>query len=248
MYYQIVLLVSDDDDAMTTILEVVRSAIYCELVRSTTPCSPQPFFHRLSHSSISKLLYFSRRITQSQTPPRMEKLYLHLRHSKTKHQVEVADSETYKAAENFSKSYANAMSLGSKAIELEQVASKLADHYSSQTFSSFQFGYVATTEGRATKTAIQQHLERFEKSGLGIDITMESLRVEVVSQGSALCWITWRIHPKEVSPVKEGWVWQNVYGYRKPRWQEEEKGFWEFCLSDNEIENLVQRIPDFMEI
>ena len=178
----------------------------------------------------------------------MENLHLHLRHSKAKDQVEDANSETYKAAETFAQSFANAMSLGSKDIELEQVASKLADHYSPKTFTFFNFGYVDTAEGQATKTAVQQHLERFEKSGLGIDITMESLRVEVVSKWSALCWITWRIHPKEGSTVKEGWAWQNVYGYRKPKWQGQEKGFWEFCVSDNEIETLVQRIPDFMEL
>lgn len=178
----------------------------------------------------------------------MENLHLHLHHSKPKDEVEDANSETYKAAESFAQSYANAMSLGSKDIAVEQVASKLADHYSPQTFISFNFGYITTIESPAAKTAIQQHLERFEKSGLGIDITMESLRVEVVSKGSALCWITWRIHPKEVSPVKEGWVWQNVYGYRKPRWQGHEKGFWEFNVNDNEVENLVQRIPDFMEL
>jgi hypothetical protein len=176
----------------------------------------------------------------------MESLHLHLRHSKTKDQADT-NSETYKAAESFAQSYANAMSLGSKHIELEQVASNLADHYSPKTFTSFNFGYVTTIEGQTSKTIIHQQLERFEKSGLGIDITMESLRVEVISEGSALCWITWRIHPKETSPVKEGWVWQNVYGYRKPRWQESEKGFWEFCVSDNEIENLVRRIPNFME-
>jgi len=178
----------------------------------------------------------------------MENLHLHLHHSKPKDQVEETNSETYKAAESFAQSFANAMSLGSKHVELEQITSQLSDHYSPKTFISFKFGYVTTIEGQTAQSAIQQHLERFEKSGLGIDITMESLRVEVVSKGSALCWITWRIHPQETSPVKEGWVWQNVYGYRKPRWQGSEKGFWEFCVSDNEIENLVQRIPNFMEL
>lgn len=178
----------------------------------------------------------------------MENLHLHLHHSKPKDQVEDANSETYKAAESFAQSYANAMSLGSKDIEVEQVASKLADHYSPKTFTAFNFGYVTTIEGQTAKTAIQQHLERFEKSGLGRDITMESLRVEVVSKGSALCWITWRIHPKETSSVKKGWAWQNVYGYRKPKWEGQGNGFWEFCVSDNEVENLVQRIPDFLEL
>jgi len=178
----------------------------------------------------------------------MENIHLHRHHHKTMEPVEDPNSETHKAAESFARSYANAMSLGSKDIELEQVASTLADHYSPQTFTAFNFGYVNTIEGNTAKTTIQKHLERFETSGLGLDITMDSLRVEVVSKRSALCWITWRIHPKESSPVKEGWKWQNVYGYRKPMWDGPEKGFWEFCVSDNEIENLIQRIPDFMEL
>ena len=178
----------------------------------------------------------------------MENLHLHLRHSKTTDQAEDTNSETYKAAKTFAQSYADAVSLGSKDIELDQIASRIADHYSPKAFTSFTLGYVFTIEGQTAKTSFQQHLERLEKSGLGVDITMESLRVEVISKGSALCWITWRIHPRETSPVKEGWEWLNVYGYRKPKWNGSEKAFWEFCVNDNEIENLVQRIPNFLEL
>ena len=69
----------------------------------------------------------------------MKNLHSLLHHSKFQSEVEDANSETYKAAESFAQSYANAMSLGSKDIGLEQVSSKLADHYSPQTFVSFSF-------------------------------------------------------------------------------------------------------------
>lgn len=209
-------------------------------------CGLIPFNFSILSSYL--VIHFPRRIIQSQTPLGMENLHLHLRHSKSKDEVEDTNSETYRAAESFAQSFANAMSLGSKDIELEQIAAKLADHYSPQSFTAFSLGYVTTVEGPTAKNAIQQHLERFENSGLGVDITMESLRVEVVSKWSALCWITWRIHPKESSTVKEGWTWQNVYGYRKPKWEGQEKGFWEFSVSDNETESIVRRIPDFLEL
>lgn len=59
-----------------------------------------------------------------------------------------------------------------------------------------------------------------------------------VSLGSSLCHLTWEVFPKNGI---EGWKWTNVYGYRN---RDGEEGF-EFNISDNEIETLLQRTPDF---
>jgi hypothetical protein len=41
-----------------------------------------------------------------------------------------------------------------------------------------------------------------------------------------------------------GWSWLNIYGYRR---REAEEGF-EFNISDNEIEQLLQRVPNFFSL
>ena len=65
--------------------------------------------------------------------------------------------------------------------------------------------------------------------------------MESVSAGSALCWATWKIYPKN---GVEGWSWKNVYGYRKT--QDGKEG-WEFSMCDNEVEGIVKRAPRFFE-
>jgi hypothetical protein len=156
----------------------------------------------------------------------------------------ISSGEIYKAAEAHAKSYAEAARLGSKDIAIPQIAKELHKHYGA-SFTAFSLGNVLTIpSGSDGAKGIETHLERFEKSGLGLDLEMTKLRVEVVSLTSAVCWVTWRLRPK-----KEGvapWEWTNLYGYRQMGGMG--KGYWEWAVSDQEIGGLVLRVPDFFEL
>jgi len=157
-------------------------------------------------------------------------------------------SDISRAASTFVGTYAAAMALGGRPINsLPSVAEALASHYPLSTpFTAFTFGHVTVSPNRTNCTEnILGHLERFARSGLGTDIFMEKHRIEVLSPGSALCWITWAIRPKDGT---KGWNWENVYGYRRvtgPEGSEPEQ-HWEFVISDHEIEELLQRRPGIM--
>lgn len=171
--------------------------------------------------------------------------HLHHHHRPPQEQSAISSGgEIYKAAEAHAKSYAEATRLGSKDIAIQQIAKELQKHYG-PSFTSFSLGHVtAIPAGADGAKGIEAYLQRFEKSGLGLDIEMAKLRVEVVSTSAAVCWATWRIVPK-----KEGvgpWEWTNLYGYRQPMGGG--KGFWEWAVSDQEIGGLIQRVPDFFEL
>ena len=152
------------------------------------------------------------------------------------------------AASAFVASYAAAMALGADPSNtLPAVADALASHYPlSTTFTALAFGTVSLLPDRAKSAqSVLEHLERFAHSGLGIDIFMEKHRIEVVSPGSALCWITWAIRPSDGT---KGWNWENVYGYRRVAGLEgsEPIQHWEFAIADHEIGELLQRKPSIM--
>lgn len=91
--------------------------------------------------------------------------------------------------------------------------------------------------GEESVTGVIEHLERFERVGLGHDIRLVKSRVDPVSASSALCWLSWKIYPKN---EMEGWTWENVYGYRVG--QDGKEG-WEMSIADNEVSGLLQRYP-----
>jgi len=88
------------------------------------------------------------------------------------------------------------------------------------------------------------HLERLDRSGLGINIYEVKNRIEVISPTSALCWITWGIKPKDGT---QPWTWENVYGYRKVITPEGEEEHWEFVVADHELGELMKRKPTIMD-
>lgn len=136
-------------------------------------------------------------------------------------------------ANAFCRSYGEAMASGG--------AAALADHYGFP-YVSFTGGYVSRFEDRAEALAmVQAHLDRFARSGLGVDIRLIDHRVEPVSGGSALCHVRWEIHPENGAP---GWAWSNVYGLR----QTADAQHFEFNISDNEFGELLARYPDFMSV
>jgi len=154
------------------------------------------------------------------------------------------------SASNFAASYAAASALGADPSKsVTSVADALASHYPlSKPFSAFTFGQVTVFPDREyTAHTIRDYLQGFVDSGLGIDISMANRRIEVVSPGSALCWITWSIKPKDGT---QGWTWENVYGYRRTvAWegQIEPQEYWEFVVSDQEIGALMERKPEIMK-
>ena len=134
-------------------------------------------------------------------------------------------------ANQFCRSYGEAMASGG--------AAALAGHYGFP-YMAFTGGHISSfQDADEAKAAVQAHLDRFERSGLGLDIRLTAHRVEPVSPTGALCHIRWEIHPKNGA---EGWTWDNIYGLR----QTGETQHFEFNVSDNEFGELLARYPDFM--
>ncbi|HSB94866.1 MAG TPA: hypothetical protein VLC91_00345 [Spongiibacteraceae bacterium] len=114
-----------------------------------------------------------------------------------------------------------------------------AAHYA-EPYTSFTLGNI--TQFATQDAALEQMvpwLARFQQRGLD-DIRMAQLSIETVSDTFALCHITWEVKPRSAVP---GWRWTNIYGLR----QDGQGQRFEFAVSDNEIANLLQRFPDFLE-
>lgn len=174
------------------------------------------------------------------------------------------------AATAFLASYARAMHLAdpstsAQATNIPLIAAALGAHYGAGCTAYTLSHRASFPSADAWVPGIATHLERFDRCGLGYDIFLERHRVEPVSEGSALCWATWRIRPRASSGT-EGWEWENVYAYRRApavggggeagrkiggegadAWEKPE-GWWEFIVSDNEISGLLARVPNFMEL
>jgi hypothetical protein len=135
-------------------------------------------------------------------------------------------------AEEFCRSYGKEMQADN--------AVAMAGHYGFP-FSVFILGTVGTMADRAqADVRIAAHTNRFREHGLGVDIRLVDLRVEPVSSGSALCHLIWEIFPADSTP---GWRWTNVYGLR----QTPDSQHFEFTIADNEVGELLQRFPNFMD-
>ncbi len=136
-------------------------------------------------------------------------------------------------ANQFCRSYGDAMA--------SRRGEAIAGHYGFP-YISFTSGYISSFSDAAEANAmVQAHLDRFERSGLGLDIRLADFHVVPVSSGSALCHLTWEIHPENGD---EGWAWLNIYGLR----QSADAQHFEFNISDNEIGELLSRYPDFMTL
>jgi hypothetical protein len=144
------------------------------------------------------------------------------------------------SAEAYVQSYASAMHTAQNPeVTISSCAAALGAHYLPGLI-AFIFGHQTSFPTQDKWVAIiEQHLEKFEKSGLGYDIRLARSRVESVSASSAMCFVTWKILPKN---GVEDWEWENVYGYRLG--QDGKEG-WEFIVSDNEVAGVMQRAPAF---
>nr|POE56045.1 hypothetical protein CFP56_78789 [Quercus suber] len=136
-------------------------------------------------------------------------------------------SEAIKFATNYAELWA--LPEASSAQQSPEVAKRAAQHYRPDEAAALM-----TSEMR---TAIE--------SKLGVHMTLKDLRVEIMSDTSALCWITFVFHPAEESGHK-AWNFTNLYGYRA-----ETKGVaagFEFIMRDQEATAMkegsgVESIP-----
>ena len=165
------------------------------------------------------------------------------------------------AAEDHVLSYARAINPGQPAdssapsVTTATIASSITDHYLLPGFVAFAFGTSSTFSSRKeTIDMTQQHLDRYVKSGLGLDIRLGSYEIKTVSEGSAVCWMAWTVHPPSETVDASGdrdsgasvWTFRNLYCFRiRP---DDERGYWEFAISDNEVKALLEKVPNFFEL
>jgi len=160
-------------------------------------------------------------------------------------------------AESFCHSYAKAMSLGtSPKATTADIAEALFSHYRPTDFTAFSMGQrIVMGDATSEVPKMEKYLQQWLSHGIGLDIRMERHRVDVVSDlgetgggGSAMCWITWRVYPASPEGAGrsiEGWEWENMYAFRLAPGQE--KGVWEFVVSDNEVAGLLGRFPGWFD-
>lgn len=159
------------------------------------------------------------------------------------------NSNAIESATAFVKSYGAAIALTHQPDStIETVATALVRHYA-PAFTAYDHGYTITVPANEPEfwlKGVMTHLKRFQKSGLGWNMKLSDFRIEVVSEFEAKCHVTWSIEPLD----REGWAWTNVYVWR----DEGEvggdglRGAFGSVVSDDETEQLMRRVPGFMEL
>lgn len=150
-------------------------------------------------------------------------------------------------AEAFCQSYATAVNcVDSK--KTEEAAKAILSHYIPKGFVSFSRGSIDRLgdHDEAASNA-KRYLDRWFAWGIGLNVTLENCRVEVVSEHNALCFITWKARPLPQCGETD-WEFENVYSYRLPLGQKDSRGAFEFAISDNEISSVLQRFPTFLDV
>ncbi|KJX93132.1 hypothetical protein TI39_contig4389g00004 [Zymoseptoria brevis] len=146
----------------------------------------------------------------------------------------------------FATSYGAAMALSQdpSTASAIQVATALVAHYSPH-FTSFSLGSISQM-GSDPVAGVTGYLNLLQSSGLGYKIHNVRNEVKVISDAAAAVWMTFRIEPAVEG--EEGWEWTNVYGWRDGGKQNglSVEGKWEFAVSDQEIEGILKRRPDFL--
>jgi len=114
-------------------------------------------------------------------------------------------------------------------------AEAMVSHYS-EPFIAFSLGRVVTMPNRKQAALDSQpYLDLLKRTGLAKTIVVD-LSTTTVSDHFTLCHPVFQMAPEDGSPP---WQFRNVYGMRH-----DDKGpRLEFAISDNEMENLLQRYP-----
>ncbi|KAG9639660.1 hypothetical protein KCU95_g4218, partial [Aureobasidium melanogenum] len=172
----------------------------------------------------------------------------------------------------FIHSYATATAIGStsKPSDLQACATAMSSHYLPNLI-SFTLGTnttVATPEEAAKGTL--QHLQKLVSAGVGADIRMIRVSVKEIGEFAAAVFVTWELVVEGFSIADEekakakgkgneegqrkakGWRWRNCYGYRRMSREVggeevvDKEGF-EYIVSDEEVGELVKRVPKYFE-
>jgi hypothetical protein len=149
----------------------------------------------------------------------------------------------------FIKSYGSAIALTHQPnTTATTIASALTAHYAS-TFTAHDHGHTITAPHNDPDFWLKgatKHLQRFQKAGLGWQMSLSDFRIEVVDESTAKCYLTWEIEPLE----REGWSWTNMYLWRDEGETEEGglRGAFGCVECDEETEGLMRRVPGFMEL
>lgn len=169
----------------------------------------------------------------------------------------------------FIQSYATATAIGAtgKPSDLSACATAMASHYLPNLI-SFTLGTntsIATASEAAKGTLT--HLQKLVSLGLGADIRLVRVAVKEISEFAAAVFVTWElvvdgfgIGDEEKAKAKggeqgkkaKGWRWRNCYGYRRMSREVEgeqvvDKEGFEYIVSDEEVGELVKRVPKYFE-
>ena len=87
----------------------------------------------------------------------------------------------------------------------------------------------------------EEYVNRFWRI-VGLEIHPKTQRIETYSDTAALCHLTREIVPKD---SREFGMDGCVYGYRAV---EDGRGHWVFVLCDQEIEGILKRVPNVLEL
>lgn len=150
-------------------------------------------------------------------------------------------------AEKHCISFAAAMALPdtNPAATTTDIANALFNHYQPIGFTAFSLGIKRQLGTRDhVVPAMTEYLDKCLIQCLGLNVRMESYRVRPFSPTSALCYLSWRYFPPRGSLIKS-WAWESLYLFRLSR--ENDKGYWEFCLTDNEMSGMLERFPGFYD-
>lgn len=144
-------------------------------------------------------------------------------------------------AESFVAAFAAAIQLGGDpSVPIRTIADSVAIFFlPNQT--SFSLGSISVrpNESVVAEGAYETFLQ-YNKSGVGLDVRLEESRVEKVSNESAICWITWKIYPKN---CQKSWDWTNAYGFRFVANRTNGlPGGWEWSIGDNEHEQFAAHV------
>ncbi|KAE9962197.1 hypothetical protein BLS_000673 [Venturia inaequalis] len=155
--------------------------------------------------------------------------------------------------------------------ETPAVLSKsIASYYGDTNFIGFWGG---TSLSNLNQTYVykstKQSVDFYEKVGYGYDIRILSFKVEPYSEDGAAIWVNWNLKPKNKAKDVE---WMTLYGYRMKNAQNptlyqdvksrcapegslackvggkaKVQGWFEFTMTDNEIQTFSERIPNYLQ-
>lgn len=156
-------------------------------------------------------------------------------------------TEVKEKAELHCRSFAAAMALQetNPSATTTDIAEAMFLHYQNNNFTAFSLG---TKRELGTRNevvpAMAQYFDIWVNRGLGLNVRMETYRVQEFSPSAALCFLTWRYLPPPNSQ-QESWAWESLYIFRLT--PEGKTGYWELCVTDNELTSILQRFPDFYD-